>query len=75
MADIPWNAPSRAWAYACGLDKDRDDFIAAPLCETVTFVLKQTESTGHGYVVWLDDKTRQWAGPRIATLGRELPGE
>jgi hypothetical protein len=75
MAEIPWDAPATAWLWARGINRERGDYVAATLRETIDFVLARTNGSTDGYIVRLEDRTRQWAGAELVTLGHVLPGE
>jgi len=72
MTDIPWDAAATAWLYVRGLNREKADSVGFTLRDAVIFVLSQTNARGDGYIIKLDDGSRQWEGPEIVALGRVM---
>ncbi len=71
--DVPWDEPATAMRYVRGLQRSRTDF-RGNLKECVRFVMTQTNVEGNGYIVRLDDGSREWEGPKIKELWKDVSG-
>jgi hypothetical protein len=69
--DTPWEAAATVLRYAGGLHRVETDF-AGNLYDAVAFTLSQPNEAGDGYIIQLNDGSRQWEGPEIAALAHEM---